>query len=99
MQVPAKVFCQGKQCQEMTQKPRTCPSDDIPPGGPSLHIHISLAPSKKCTYVLESILDSFYFSIVKVLLKIAKIDSMYGWNYYLFFRKKGIGFVRFWLSI
>jgi hypothetical protein len=47
---------------------------------------------------LKSILDSFFFSIVKVLLKIQKTNpKMLGIRTYSS-DKKGIGVGRFWLS-
>jgi hypothetical protein len=47
---------------------------------------------------LKPILDSFFFSIVKVLLKIQKLNpKTVGISTY-FSDKKGIGVARFWLS-
>jgi hypothetical protein len=47
---------------------------------------------------LKSILDSFFFSIVKVLLKIQKSNPKTVGSSAYSSDKKGIGVVRFWLS-
>ncbi len=50
------------------------------------------------TYVLKSLLDSFFFFIVKVLVKIQKSNQkMVGIGIYSSY-KKGIGVAQFWLS-